>query len=147
MSEDQVTEGSVEQKRLRLLGEIRAARGTSANVSHTPSGRFAAGNPGGPGNPHAGQVAKLRAVLLDAVTEEDMRTVVGKLVEMAKGGDLKAIELLLNRTLGKADGGPLVAIQNNQSEPGRAGRVLARLRAERGRQSGGETIDVASTDP
>ena len=147
MSEEQVTETSVEQRKLRLLAEIEAARDRSANGTRTPSGRFATGNPGGTGNPHAGQVAKLRAVLLDAVTEEDMRTVVGKLVEMAKGGDLKAIELLLNRTLGKADGGPLVAIQNNQSEPGRAGRVLARLRAERGRQSGGEMIDVTPTDP
>ena len=114
---------------------------------HDGKGRFVAGNAGGPGNPHAGQVAKLRAVLLDAVTEGDMRAVVLKLVELAKGGDLKAIELLLNRTLGKADGGPLVAIQNNQSEPGRAGRVLARLRAERGLVSRGEAIDVASTDP
>ncbi len=112
---------------------------TSANGIHTPNGKFAAGNPGGPGNPHAGQVARLRAVMLEAVSEDDMRAVVLKLVELAKGGDLKAIDLLLTRTLGKADGGPVVAVQMNQqangpgASPGRAAGILARLRAERGK--------------
>ena len=65
---------------------------TSANGIHTPNGKFAAGNPGGPGNPHGGQVARLRAVMLEAVSEDDMRAVVLKLVELAKEGDLKAID-------------------------------------------------------
>ncbi len=78
------------------------------------NGRFLPGNPGGPGNPHAGQVARLRSVMLDAVTEDDLRAVTRKLVEMALAGDLKAVDLLLNRTLGKADSGPAVAIQMNQ---------------------------------
>ena len=83
-------------------------------------------------------MARLRSVMLEAVTPDDMRAVVLKLVELAKGGDLKAIDLLLNRTLGKADGGPLLAVQMNQqsngsgASPGRASAILARLRAERG---------------
>ena len=111
---------------------------TSANGIHTSGGKFAAGNPGGPGNPHGGQVARLRAVMLEAVTPEDMRDVTRKLVEMAKGGDLKAIHLLLNWTLGKADSGPLVAVQMNQqangpgASPGRAAAIIERLRAARG---------------
>ena len=111
---------------------------TSANGIHTPNGKFAAGNPGGPGNPHGGQVARLRAAMLEAVTPEDMRDVTRKLVEMAKGGDLKAIHLLLNWTLGKADSGPLVAVQMNQqangpgASPGRAAAIIERLRAARG---------------
>jgi len=36
-------------------------------------GRFAKGNPGGPGNPFARQVAALRQNMLDAVTGEDIR--------------------------------------------------------------------------
>lgn len=36
-------------------------------------GRFAKGNAGGPGNPHAAQVARLRAALLNAITEDDIR--------------------------------------------------------------------------
>ena len=39
------------------------------------SGKFAQGNPGGPGNPHAKRVGELRTALLDAVTPEDMRAV------------------------------------------------------------------------
>ena len=113
---------------------------TSANGIHTPNGKFATGNPGGPGNPHGGQVARLRAAMLDVVGEDDMRAVVLKLVELAKGGDLRAIDLLLNRTLGKADGGPLVAIQMNQTESGsgespgrgRVAAIIEKLRAARG---------------
>lgn len=110
---------------------------TSANGVHTAGGKFAVGNPGGPGNPHGGQVARLRAAMLEAVSEDDMRAVALKLVELAKGGDLKAIDLLLTRTLGKADGGPLVAVQMNQQadELGelreRAKAIADRLRAER----------------
>lgn len=108
----------------------------SPNGIHQPDGKFAAGNPGGPGNPHAGQVARLRAVMLEAVTPDEMRSVVGKLIELAKGGDLKAIDLLLTRTLGKADSGPLVAVQMNQHtteserSPRRVADIVARLRGE-----------------
>ena len=75
--------------------------------------------------------------MLAAVSEDDMRAVTRKLVEQAKGGDLKAIDLLLNRTLGKADSGPLVAVQMNQKasgpgeSAGRAAAIVDRIRAER----------------
>ena len=65
------------------------------------SGRFAQGNAGGPGNPHAAQVGQLRRALLDAVTAEDIRAIAAKLVEMAKDGNVAAIKELLDRTLGK----------------------------------------------
>ena len=80
-------------------------------------------------------MARLRAAMLEAVSEDDMRAIVLKLVELAKGGDLKAIDLLLTRTLGKADSGPLVAVQMNQqangpgASPGRAAAIIERLRA------------------
>jgi hypothetical protein len=64
-------------------------------------GRFAKGNAGGPGNPFARRVAALRQALLDAVTEDDMSAVAARLVEMARGGDLAAIRLLLAYTVGK----------------------------------------------
>ncbi len=66
-----------------------------------PNGRFAKGNLGGPGNPHASRTARLRAMLLDNVTDDDFKTVVAKLVAMAKGGDLAAIRELLDRMMGK----------------------------------------------
>ena len=64
-------------------------------------GRFAPGNPGGPGNPHAAQVSRLRSALLAAVSEEDIRAVTEKLIELAKAGDVRAIKEVFDRTLGK----------------------------------------------
>ena len=64
-------------------------------------GRFAVGNPGGPGSFNAKRVARLRAALLNAVSEEDMREVIAKLVELAKSGDTRAIRELLDRVLGR----------------------------------------------
>ena len=67
---------------------------TSANGIHTSGGKFAAGNPGGPGNPHGGQVARLRAAMLEAVSEDDMRAVVLKLVELAHPASSPAENML-----------------------------------------------------
>ena len=64
-------------------------------------GRFAPGNVGGPGNPHAKQVGKLRSAMLKAVTEKDMRAVVMKLVELAKSGNVPAAREVLDRCLGR----------------------------------------------
>lgn len=81
-------------------------------------GQFAKGNKGGPGNPHAATVAKLRGAMLKAVTPTAIKRVMNKLIQMAEGGDLKAIELLLNRTCGKPEvtSTPTIAIQNNVSQ-------------------------------
>lgn len=67
-----------------------------------PKGRFAAGNPGGKGNPYARQVAALRAALLGAVKPEDLAAIVTKLAARAKAGDVQAAKLLLERLLGPA---------------------------------------------
>lgn len=76
-----------------------------SNGKRDASGRFAAGNPGGPGNPYARQVAQLRAVILDAVTEDDLKAIVAGLIERAKDGDLAAAQELFNRLLGKPPAG------------------------------------------
>lgn len=65
-------------------------------------GRFAKGNSGGPGNPHARRVQPLRGALLQAVSADDVRAIVLKLVERAKAGDLDATRELLDRVLGKS---------------------------------------------
>lgn len=65
------------------------------------SGQFAAGNPGGPGNPHAAKVGKLRSALLAVVTADDVQAIVEKLVELAKSGNLAAAKLLIDRAVGK----------------------------------------------
>ena len=64
-------------------------------------GRFVPGNKAAKGNPNAKLTAKLRSVILRAVTEAEMRAVTKKLVESAKGGDLAATRLLFEYTIGK----------------------------------------------
>jgi hypothetical protein len=64
-------------------------------------GRYIGGNSGGPGNPFARRVAQLRAVLLETVTDEELRIVAGQLMVKAKFGDLAAIKLLFQYVLGK----------------------------------------------
>lgn len=74
----------------------------SANgvIGRNARGRLAPGNAGGPGNPAARQVMRLRHALLDAITEEDLGAIVAKLLEMAKAGNMAAIREVLDRTLG-----------------------------------------------
>lgn len=72
-----------------------------ANGERDAAGRFASGNPGGPGNPHARRVGELRAALLDAVTPADVRAMVEALVSKARSGDVLAIRVLLDRVFGR----------------------------------------------
>lgn len=69
----------------------------------TSGGRFAKGNAGGPGNPFAKRAGALRSALYDAVSEDDLRAVIEKMVEAAKDGDMPAARELLNRLLGKPE--------------------------------------------
>jgi hypothetical protein len=72
-----------------------------ADNGRESNGQFEAGNKGGPGNPFARHSARLRKMLLETVTDDDMRAVFGKLIELARGGDLGAIKLLLAYAIGK----------------------------------------------
>lgn len=64
-------------------------------------GRFAPGNPGGPGNPHARTVNKLRTAMLKAVSEDDLTRIVKQLVKLAVEGNVPAAKEVLDRCLGK----------------------------------------------
>ncbi|MCA8979434.1 MAG: hypothetical protein KDC14_05375 [Planctomycetes bacterium] len=64
-------------------------------------GRFSKGNSGGPGNPHAAQVGRLRSAMLNAIGEDDIRELVARLLELAKSGEIRAIKEVLDRTLGR----------------------------------------------
>jgi hypothetical protein len=48
-------------------------------------------------------MAKLRSVLLDAVTEKDLQAVAGALIQQAKSGDTIAAKLLLSYVVGRPD--------------------------------------------
>jgi len=82
------------------------------NGARDARGRFAVGNPGGPGNPYAKQVGRIRSLILEAVTEDDLRAIVAGLVERAKAGDMAAARELLDRLVGR----PATAIDADQIE-------------------------------
>lgn len=63
-------------------------------------GHFAKGNPGGPGNPFARRVARLRSLLLDALTDTDFEGIVKALADRAKAGDVAAAKLVLQYAVG-----------------------------------------------
>ncbi len=67
----------------------------------TATGRFLQGNSYGHGNPLGKQVNRLRAALIRAVDEDDLDQVIRTLVRQAKGGDVAAAKVLLERLFGK----------------------------------------------
>lgn len=69
--------------------------------SRDSRGRFAKGNKGGPGNPFARRVGRLRSLLLDRVSDEDLEQIAHALVAKAKGGDVAAARLLFSYLLGR----------------------------------------------
>src|SRR5204862_6929732 len=71
-----------------------------------PNGRWAKGNPGGPGNPFARQVAKLRKVIINRLTEDDLLAITEALLAKAKEGSVGAAKLLLSYALGKPASAP-----------------------------------------
>jgi hypothetical protein len=66
------------------------------------SGRFTRGNPGGPGNPYYRRQTELKRLLLESVTDADVQSVMQVLLGLARGGDLAAIKLFLEFTVGKS---------------------------------------------
>src|SRR6266404_5256727 len=79
---------------------------TPTNNGHEANGRFARGNPGGPGNPFARQVAALRKVIINRLTEEDLLAITEALLARAKEGSVAAAKLLLAYAIGKPASAP-----------------------------------------
>jgi hypothetical protein len=75
-----------------------SANGASGRDSR---GRFARGNPGGPGNPFARHQAALRQALCQAVSAQDIQAIAHRLVVQAQAGDVAAAKLLLAYVVGK----------------------------------------------
>lgn len=81
---------------------LRSTLGDGGNDERDSRGRFAKGNHLGVGNPLAGRAAKIRAFLLQELTDEDVKKIADRLIRMAVGGDIVAIRELLDRTVGKS---------------------------------------------
>src|SRR5262245_60374591 len=75
-------------------------------------GRFAPGNAGGPGNPHARQVAALRREVVQFLAEGRLRPLAERLYEVAMTGSVPAAKLLLSYALGR----PAAAVEPDEVE-------------------------------
>jgi hypothetical protein len=83
-------------------GRSTSKRGDEQTASgRDGSGRFAAGNKGGPGNPFARQTAAMRKAVIDAVTEEQLAAIAGVMVKKALDGDVGAAKLVFSYAAGK----------------------------------------------
>lgn len=71
------------------------------NGRDSTTGRFAPGNRGGPGNPFAAKVARLRTLLLESVSDDDLQAIVQTVVGKAKAGDLTAVKIIMDYCVGK----------------------------------------------
>jgi hypothetical protein len=67
---------------------------TNGSNGRDASGRFAPGNAGGPGNPYAKRVARLRTALVQAIKPGDVAEVVNAMLRAAKGGDVAAARMI-----------------------------------------------------
>ena len=74
---------------------------TAKTAGRGSDGRFAPGNPGGPGRPPAATVHEHRTALVEAITPEDVRDIMAALVLKAKSGDIAAARLVLERIFGR----------------------------------------------
>ena len=74
---------------------------TASNGGRKKNGRFAEGNQAAKGNPFARQVAHLRTVLLESVTEADLQAIVQKMLGNAKDGDLAAAKMIFDYCIGR----------------------------------------------
>jgi hypothetical protein len=72
-----------------------------ATEGRDASGRFAAGNRLGKGNPHARRMAALRQAFLSVATEERMKALGEKLYAQAVRGDWQAAKLFLLVVIGR----------------------------------------------
>ena len=104
----------------------------SANGRDPTTGRFVVGYEGGPGNPFAGQINKLRSAILKAVTPEDITALFRAGFEMAMDKNNKAAERVqaarfvaeyaigkpqpAEVTIGSNDSGGLTVIINRESD-------------------------------
>lgn len=110
--------------------------GTNGLVRN-PAGRFAPGNAGGPGNPHAKRSAEIRSLIYRTVSDDDLQAIIASLVQQAKAGDLPAAREVLDRCMGRPPQGLY-----ESDETGRAAAVKVIVREMRqGGGAAGQAID------
>ena len=84
------------------VNEIAISPLVNGQNGRDSTGRFVQGCKGGPGNPLARKIHRLRSALLKRCSVDDINEVADTLIAEAKSGDIVAIRELLDRILGKA---------------------------------------------
>jgi hypothetical protein len=79
----------------------RADASTLADGGRDQNGRFVKGNPGGPGNPFAREVAKMRRAFMNRVSIKDLEDIADKMVALAKEGNVQAAKFIYGYMIGK----------------------------------------------
>jgi hypothetical protein len=92
-----------EEERARSL--LPAATVT-ATAARRADGKFAKGNPGGPGNPHARETARILQLMRSGISDEAILDLTLKLVELGRQGDVGAIKLIFSYKIGKPQPAP-----------------------------------------
>lgn len=69
----------------------------------TATGKFAVGNKFAKGNPFSKKRAEFRSFVQNRITTDDLSSVLDSLISQANNGDLNAIKLLLEYSIGKPD--------------------------------------------
>jgi len=82
---------------------------------HDSNGKFKAGNKGGDGNPQIKRVAEYNAAIRKSVKQKDLVDIFKKLLALAKGGDIAATKIILDRCLGKV--AREINVNTNQLQP------------------------------
>ena len=76
------------------------------NTGRDAKGRFAPGNPGGPGNPFGRKVAAFREALIACISHEQIQRIALKMAALAEEGDVQAAKLIFNYVIGKPQPAP-----------------------------------------
>jgi hypothetical protein len=82
---------------------------THGNNGRAPGGTFAPGNKFGRGNPSIMKMHALRNAMLDAVPMDRLKVIIERTVQLAEGGDLEAVKILLAYAIGKPPATVLLA--------------------------------------
>lgn len=72
----------------------------NGDIDHK-TGKFLMGNCGGPGNPFAAKVTRMRRAVFEACDANDVKDIIRVLVRQAKDGDSPSAKLILERWFGK----------------------------------------------
>ena len=86
--------------------ESQAAAAEGSVNGRRRDGRFALGNRGGPGNPHARHCARMLTLFRNAISDKQMVLLFQVLFEKAVGGDVGAAKLVLAYHIGKPPAAP-----------------------------------------